>query len=560
MSAALVEAPAARAVLPEMMVSAGATAARAAHVDQPAAQRSLLRFITCGSVDDGKSTLLGRLLHETGGVFEDQFSALERDSRKFGTTGEEADFALLVDGLSAEREQGITIDVAYRYFSTPRRSFIAADTPGHEQYTRNMATGASTADLAIILIDARKGLLPQTRRHSFIVSMMGVKHIVLAVNKMDLVDHDRGVFDAIERDYRAMASAFGKVEIAAIALSARNGDNVVARSRHMPWYAGPTLLELLETADVEARAGSGFRLPVQWVNRPNADFRGFAGTITGGEVRRGDAVTVLPAGRSTRIDRIVTQTGDLDVAVAGQSVTLTFKDEVDVSRGAVIASGDLPEVSRGAQATLLVVGETPIEPGRSYWLKLGTMLVPARIAAITHAIDVHSYEKLAASSLPMNGIGSVALSIETPIAIEPFSSTAELGSFILIDRFSNDTVALGVVTAVGDLANAVPGNALPAPAVQVAPGGLMDWLLQPDAEPRGAALARLLSWRLLSGIAVFLAVLALGGSVLLAAGVGLIDAIARTFLHRWHDLVLRRWQQGRAAKSDERLSSDGSDI
>jgi bifunctional enzyme CysN/CysC len=544
---------AALAISPDDLVTA-VLASAAAKRDAAPAQKSLLRFITCGSVDDGKSTLLGRLLHETGGVYEDQFSALERDSRKFGTTGEDADLALLVDGLAAEREQGITIDVAYRYFGTPRRSFIAADTPGHEQYTRNMATGASTADLAIILVDARKGLLPQTRRHSFIVSMMGVKHIVLAVNKMDLVGNDRSVFEAIERDYRAMAAGFGRVSIVAVPLSARNGDNVATPSLAMPWYRGPTLLDLLETTEIESLGGEAFRLPVQWVNRPNADFRGYAGTITSGEIRTGMAVTVLPAGRQTFVERIITQNGDLDVANAGQSVTLTLKDEVDVSRGAVIASGFLPEVARHAVATVLVVGEAVLEAGRSYWLKLGTNLVPVRIASIAHAIDVHSFEKQPATALALNAIGSIALSIETPIALEPFAITPELGSFILIDRFSNDTVAMGVVTAVADGTKQAVGiveeAGLPALSTQIE-----SWLGHGPG-----TLTQRLSWCIASAVLLFAGVFALTGQALAALAVAAADIVLRGPARRLHDRLFTGWSKTTQAKTPERGSGEGSDI
>jgi bifunctional enzyme CysN/CysC len=516
--------------------------------------KSLLRFITCGSVDDGKSTLLGRLLHETGGVYEDQFSALERDSRKFGTTGEEADFALLVDGLAAEREQGITIDVAYRYFSTEKRGFIAADTPGHEQYTRNMATGASTADLAVILIDARKGVLDQTRRHAYIVSMMGVRQLVLAVNKMDLVGYDRTVFERIERDFRALAGTFGDVGVTTIPVSARAGDNVASASSAMPWYAGPTLLDLLETMDADNRTGQGFRLPVQWVNRPNAEFRGYAGLITGGEVRPGDVVNVLPAGRSATIDRIVTQNGDLSVAVAGQSVTLTFREEVDVSRGAVIASGTLPAVTNAAVATLLAVGEGRIEAGRSYWLKIGTALIPARIGAIRHAIDVHSYARNPAAALAMNAIGEVTLAFETPVVIEPFAATPELGGFILIDRFSNETVAMGIITATG-IENETAAAVLPGKAP-----AWLTWLFAPNGEDLPGAIRSEGGWRLLSAIVVGALVLIASGNAGWAGAAALGDLVLRLPLRRAYESLFGKLAKAKAEKRTERLSSDGSDI
>ncbi|MDB5571672.1 MAG: hypothetical protein JWN93_2855, partial [Hyphomicrobiales bacterium] len=429
-----------------------------------AQQHSLLRFLTCGSVDDGKSTLIGRLLYECGAVFDDQLGALDRDSRKFGTQGDNLDFALLVDGLSAEREQGITIDVAYRYFATPRRSFIVADTPGHEQYTRNMATGASTADLAILLVDARKGILTQTRRHAFIVSMLRVRHVVLAVNKMDIVGFDQGVFQGIVRDFEAIAGGLGFTSVVAIPVSARDGDNVARRSERAAWHRGPCLLEHLESIDASepVDASAGFVMPVQWVNRPDLDFRGFAGTIAGGVARKGDSVRVLPRGQRSAIARIVTHDGDLEEAVAGQSVTLTLADEVDVSRGDALAS-DAAQVRQGAVvgAHLFWTAETPMRAGQRYLVKLGPFQTHAEVSAFHHSIDVNTYAPAPAETLPMNGVGLVTLTLDRPAVFADYADNRELGGFILIDRFSNETVAIGLVDAAA-AARARAGAAAPA--------------------------------------------------------------------------------------------------
>ena len=412
------------------------------HEDKP-----LLRFITCGSVDDGKSTLIGRLLHDTKLLFDDQLAALERDSKRHGTQNGEIDFALLVDGLAAEREQGITIDVAYRFFSTERRKFIVADCPGHEQYTRNMATGASTADLAIVLVDARKGLLTQTRRHSYIVSLLGIRHVVLAVNKMDLVGFDAAVFEAIAADYAALAGTLGITRVQAIPLSALKGENLLSASAAMPWYTGPSLLQALESADVATLdAASPLRLPVQWVNRPNQDFRGFAGTVAAGTVAPGDDVVVLPSGRRTRVQRIVTADGDLAQAVAGQAVTLTLAEEVDVSRGDVIAAaGDPPQVADQFAAHLLWMGEQALLPGRPYWLKIGARTVTAQVTDIKHKVDVNTQAELAARHLDLNEVGCCNLSLDQAIAFEPYARSRRLGGFILIDRQTNATVAAGTL-------------------------------------------------------------------------------------------------------------------
>ncbi|ALJ12945.1 sulfate adenylyltransferase subunit CysN [Sphingopyxis macrogoltabida] len=416
-------------------------------------QKSLLRFITCGSVDDGKSTLIGRLLYDSKMIFEDQLAALEADSKRVGTQGQEIDFALLVDGLAAEREQGITIDVAYRFFTTEKRKFIVADTPGHEQYTRNMVTGASTADLAVILIDARKGVLTQTRRHSFLAHLIGIRHIVLAVNKMDLVDYDKTVFERILLSYRAFASEIGITNFTAIPISGFKGDNITALSDNTPWYKGPALIEHLESVEVGSAADEAkpFRMAVQWVNRPNLDFRGFSGQLASGKVRPGDAVRILPSGKTTAVARIVTLDGDLNEAVAGQSVTLTLADEVDCSRGDVIAATDNPpEAADQFEATLVWMADEAMIPGRAYWLKLATQSVSATVQAPKYEINVNTLDHLAAKTLDLNGIGVVELSTDKPITFEAYgdnrtSPNKVLGGFILIDKLTNATVAAGML-------------------------------------------------------------------------------------------------------------------
>ncbi|MFZ9048913.1 MAG: sulfate adenylyltransferase subunit CysN [Steroidobacteraceae bacterium] len=409
--------------------------------------KDLLRFITCGSVDDGKSTLIGRLLYESKLIFEDQLAALESDSKKVGTQGGDIDFALLVDGLAAEREQGITIDVAYRFFSTDRRKFIVADTPGHEQYTRNMATGASTADLAVILVDARKGILQQTRRHSYIVSLLGIRNVVLAVNKMDAVDYAQGVFDGIVEQYREFADMLGLEDVYPIPMSALRGDNVVERSERMRWYGGATLMQHLESVQVERNlAGRPFRLPVQWVNRPDQDFRGFAGTIASGRVRQGDAVRVLPSGRQSTVARIVTLDGDLEEAVAGQSVTLTLADEIDISRGDVLAAADAPPaVADQFQVSLVWMHEEPMLPGRPYLMKIGPRTVTASITDIRHRVNVNTLEQMAARQLDLNEIGLCNLGTDRAVAFDAYEDNRETGAFILVDRISNDTVGAGMI-------------------------------------------------------------------------------------------------------------------
>jgi len=410
-------------------------------------RKSLLRFITCGSVDDGKSTLIGRLLYESKMVFEDQLAALEADSKKVGTQGGDLDFALLVDGLAAEREQGITIDVAYRFFSTERRKFIVADTPGHEQYTRNMVTGASTADVAVILIDARKGVLTQTRRHSYIVSLLGIRHVVLAINKMDLVDFSKDVYDAIVTEYREFAQQIGLENIVPIPLAALKGDNILERSARTPWYDGPTLMGHLESVEIDDDLQAGpFRLPVQWVNRPNHEFRGFAGTIASGTIRQGDAVRVLPSGRQSRVARIVTHDGDLEQAVAGQSITLTLTDEIDISRGDVLTAAAAPaSVADQFQATIIWMHDEPMLPGRPYIIKLGASTVTGSITTPKYKVNVNTLEHLAAKQLELNEIGVCNLSLDRPIAFDPYTENREMGGFILIDKLSNDTVGAGLL-------------------------------------------------------------------------------------------------------------------
>ena len=409
--------------------------------------KSLLRFITCGSVDDGKSTLIGRLLYESKMIFEDQLTALEQDSKKVGTQGKNIDFALLVDGLAAEREQGITIDVAYRFFATEHRKFIVADTPGHEQYTRNMATGASTADLAVLLIDARQGVLTQTKRHAFIASQLGVRHIVLAVNKMDLVDYSENVFNEIVEDFKAFDAQLDIPNLHAIPVSALVGDNVVDGSRFMPWYKGPSLLGYLEGVDVEAEETSlPFRMPVQWVNRPDLDFRGYAGRIAGGIIRPGDDIRVLPSGKQSKIARIVTMDSDLDEAVSGQSVTLTLTDEIDISRGDVIATSETPpEISDQFDTTIIWLSEEPMLPGRSYRMKTSSRLVSATVNAPKHKTDVNTLQKLPAKTLQLNEIGNCTLAVDRPIAFDSYAENRQTGSFILIDRMTNNTVGMGMI-------------------------------------------------------------------------------------------------------------------
>jgi len=410
--------------------------------------KSLLRFITCGSVDDGKSTLIGRLLYDSKMIFEDQLAALEADSKRVGTQGQEIDFALLVDGLAAEREQGITIDVAYRFFTTEKRKFIVADTPGHEQYTRNMVTGASTADLAVILIDARKGVLTQTRRHSYLAHLIGIRNIVLAVNKMDLVDYSQQVFDDIVADYTAFAQSIGIESFVPMPISGFKGDNITANSANTPWYTGKPLIEHLETVEVDVTADQAkpFRMAVQWVNRPNLDFRGFSGQVATGTVKPGDPIRVLPSGKTSTVSRIVTLDGDLEQAVAGQSVTLCFADEIDCSRGDVIAIADTPpEAANQFESTLVWMSDEPLHVGRAYWMKLGTQMVSVTVQAPKYVVNVNTMEHLAAKTLELNAIGVVELATDKPVVFEAYTQNRTLGGFILVDKINNNTVAAGML-------------------------------------------------------------------------------------------------------------------
>ncbi len=410
--------------------------------------KSLLRFITCGSVDDGKSTLIGRLLFDSKMIFEDQLKALEADSSKFGTQGERIDLALLVDGLAAEREQGITIDVAYRFFSTDRRKFIVADTPGHEQYTRNMVTGASTADLAVVLIDARKGVLTQTKRHTTLVNLVGIQEIVLAVNKMDLVGYKREVFDKIVEDYKAFAAQLDITKFTAIPMSALEGDNITSRSIHTGWYSGPTLMGYLETVSVNADAAATqpLRFPVQWVNRPNLDFRGFTGTVASGTVKKGDPIRVMPSGKETKVKDIVFYKDSLTQATAGQAITITLEDEVDVSRGDVLCDPKAPAtVADQFEAKLVWMVDEPMHPGRSFWLKCGAKTVNATVTKIKHQVNVNTLEKLAAEKLTLNAVATCNISTDAPLVFDPYAENKTTGGFILIDRLTNNTVAAGMI-------------------------------------------------------------------------------------------------------------------
>jgi bifunctional enzyme CysN/CysC len=541
-----------------MSAAAAMAASPAPIADAPAASaRDLLRFISCGSVDDGKSTLIGRLLYDSGQVHEDQLEALGRDSRRFGTQGDRPDLALLVDGLSAEREQGITIDVAYRYFATPRRTFIVADTPGHEQYTRNMATGASTADCAIVLVDARKGVLPQTRRHSFIVSMLGVRHVILAVNKMDLVGFDRSVFDAIVAEYRALAAGLDFAGVSAVPLSALEGDNVATRSTAMGWYAGPSLLETLETIDAAAPAAPAarFRFPVQWVNRPNLDFRGFSGTISGGSVAPGDEVAVLPGGRRSHVARIVTQDGDLSEAFAGQAVTLTLADEVDVSRGDVLVSVDDGVSARKAfAARILWMAERPLRGGEDLHLRLAAANATARVNLLG-VIDIHSFRSEAADALPLNAIGLATVALDRPIVLADYREDRELGAFILVDRVTGDTVALGLVDSRASALAVVPADAS-GTAATAAPA----WAdrLRTAATRQRPRIIEGASWRLLGAVAIGTLAQAMMGDWRITAAATLAEGVVRPILRGAHRAAWKASEQRRLARVQ--LDGEGSGI
>ncbi len=501
-------------------------------------EKALLRFITCGSVDDGKSTLIGRLLYDSSLVAEDQLAALDRDSKKFGTQGGNLDFALLVDGLSAEREQGITIDVAYRYFKTDKRSFIVADTPGHEQYTRNMATGASTADVAVILVDARKGLLPQTRRHSFIVSMLGVRDVIVAINKMDLVGYSEARFNEILAAYRDMAAELSFRNIIPLPISALAGDNVTTLSENTPWFQGEPLLATLESIDASGAhaADALFRFPVQWVNRPNLDFRGFSGWVASGSIKVGDKIASLPSGRTSRVKSIVTQDGDLERSVAGQSVTLTLDDEIDASRGDVLVAADaLPVVALRAEARLLWTAETDMHPGASYIVKLGARVANASIDRLHHLVDIHTFAPAPAHALGLNEIGVATIVFDRPMILADYRDNRDLGGFILIDRITNETVAFGLIE---------PGtSAAPEEAEQEAAATswpLVQKIVREKIAPAAASGA-------LVGSGAFL----LGASAETAALLGLADFLLRPSLPA---LYARLRQRQAIARTEEEYS------
>ena len=496
------------------------------------ADKPLLRFITCGSVDDGKSTLIGRLLYDADLAADDMLATLESDSRKHGTQGEELDFALLVDGLAAEREQGITIDVAYRYFATDKRKFIVADTPGHEQYTRNMAVGASTADVAILLVDARKGILPQTRRHSVITSMFGVRHVVVAVNKMDLVDYSEEVFRKIEQDFRDFAKHLRFTSIYVAPLVAKDGDNLVHGSTKMPWHKGPPLLTYLEGVAVEDTTRiAPFRYPVQWVNRPNLDFRGFSGFISGGNIRPGDIVRILPSGRDTRVARVVTYDGDLESGVSGQSVTLTLAEEIDVSRGDMLCSPVSPaKVGDRLEAQILWLVREPLVVGKTYLLKIGAKITAATISTVNARIEIET--GLAApvepgATLQFNEIGEASLSLETMIACDPFIDNRETGGFILIDRITNETAAVGMVkTVTSSLGRS-------APTLTDLSYASMEGVAAPAAAnaPASTSLGKTLAFAAVGGGATFGVVAAFGQDSGLAAQIALAETGALAVLH-----------------------------
>jgi sulfate adenylyltransferase large subunit len=502
------------------------------------ADKPLLRFITCGSVDDGKSTLIGRLLYDADLAPDDLIAALASDSKKHGTQGDDLDFALLVDGLAAEREQGITIDVAYRYFATEKRKFIVADTPGHEQYTRNMAVGASTADLAILLVDARKGILSQTQRHSVIVSLFGVRHVVVAVNKMDLVDYSRETFERIERDYRAFAANLKFSSIYVVPLVAKDGDNLVRVSEKMPWHKGAPLLSYLEDVAVEdASAIAPFRYPVQWVNRPNLDFRGFSGYVSGGNIRPGDIVRILPIGRDTRVARIVTADGDLGSAVSGQSVTITLAEEIDVSRGDLFCSPVSPaQVGDQLEAKILWLVREPLALGKSYLLKLGAKMTPAVVRGVSARIEIETGLATplgAEATLAFNEMGEASLTLETVIACDSYGDNRETGGFILIDRITNETVGVGIVKSARGGARS-ESRLLDASYASME--GVAVATLAAQRRPI-RSLAKAISWRLSGSLVTFLAVLLLSKNMELALGVIVVEFIAKIALYYLHDEI-----------------------
>jgi sulfate adenylyltransferase large subunit len=536
----------------ELIEGVAAPVATRAPADKP-----LLRFITCGSVDDGKSTLIGRLLYDADLAPDDLIAALETDSKKHGTQGDDLDFALLVDGLAAEREQGITIDVAYRYFATDRRKFIVADTPGHEQYTRNMAVGASTADLAILLVDARKGILPQTRRHSVITSMFGVRHVVVAVNKMDLVDYSEATFRRIEADFREFAKHLRFASIYVLPLVAKDGDNLVHGATSMPWHDGPPLLTYLEGVAIEdVMRIAPFRMPVQWVNRPNLDFRGFSGFISGGNIRPGDIVRILPDGRDTRIARVVTYDGDLDSGVSGQSVTLTFTEEVDCSRGDLLSSPVSPaKVGDRLNAKLLWLVREPLQIGKSYLLKIGTKTTPANVTAVDAKIEIESGLDAPIAddgTLAFNEMGEAKLSLETAVACDPYVENRETGGFILIDRITNETVAVGMVKTV-----AASARRAEAPLTDLSYASMEGVEIEPSSyrPARKRSLAKAFSWLLPASLSTFLVVLAFVRDPALAAEITSVETGVIFALYYFHERFWSRYAYG-LESHEERLGND----
>ncbi len=525
-----------------------ASTLQASALTAAAGPQTLLRFLTCGSVDDGKSTLIGRMLYECGAVFDDQLDSLTKDSKKFGTDGENLDFALLVDGLSAEREQGITIDVAYRYFSTPRRAFIVADTPGHEHYTRNMATGASTADAAILLVDARKGILPQTRRHAFITSMLRVRHIIVAINKMDLVNYDAAVFNRIVEDFKTASAGLGFESVVYIPLAARSGDNVTRNSPKMLWYQGPSLLNYLEEIDATSQAASSgdFLFPVQWVNRPDDSFRGFSGTIAAGSVRPGDQI-ISPAGQRSHVSRIVSYDGDLDEAIAGQAVTLSLTSEIDVSRGDVLTS-PAPLAVRHVQrvaAHVIWTSAVPALVGSRYIIKLATSSIQVRIDALHHLLNIEDFKPVHGGSIAMNSVALVTLALDKKLAVADYTSNKMLGGFILIDRFSNETAAIGMMTLSGDVnalvTQEISGATTLSATAQLrlrfekmagVAGSRTRWRFQAE-----------LAWRALTAVTLFVIAWAFSGNAGIAALIAAIDLIVRPLLYTLHRKYwMARWR------------------
>ena len=540
--------------LAEAKISAHPSPALAEAAAPQTQEKALLRFITCGSVDDGKSTLIGRLLYDSSMIADDQMEALDRDSKKFGTQGGALDFALLVDGLAAEREQGITIDVAYRYFKTDRRSFIVADTPGHEQYTRNMATGASTADVAVILVDARKSILPQTRRHSFIVSMLGVRDVIVAINKMDLVDYSQKRFNEIVAAYRDMAQGLNFRTIAPLPISALNGDNIASLSENTPWFQGASLLAMLETIDASGAelVEDGFRFPVQWVNRPNLDFRGFSGWVASGAVKVGDAVASMPSGRESRVKRIVTQDGDLDRAVAGQSVTLTLEDEIDASRGDIlVGAADKPAVATRVAARLLWTAETDMHRGASYIAKIGARTANVSIEQLHHRVDIHTFEQAPARPLGLNEIGLATLQFDRPMIFSDYRDNRDLGGFILIDRITNETVAFGLVDRQSLLPPAAPEH-----TEATEQGGAR------SLHRIGAELRDKLAPAAASGVLVGLGAVLFGASPATGVMLGLADAALRPLASGLYAdfLLYRARRETERREARDQVTTDGDGI